>query len=66
MRQVLFEAEDSPVTVLEIRYEYREALVRLGVLPPDNRHTDPLTRRESARGFEDPGFAPDPYRHRDR
>jgi len=66
VRQVLFEAEDSPVTVLEIRYEYREALVRLGVFPPDNRHTDPLTRRESARGFEDPGFAPDPYRHRDR
>ena len=66
VRQVLFEAEDSPVTVLEIRYEYREALVRLGVFPPDNRYTDPLTRRESARGFEDPGFAPDPYRHRDR
>ncbi len=66
VRQVLFDAEDSPSTVLEIRYEYREALVRLGVFPPDNRSTDPLTRRESARGFQEPGFAPDPYRHRDR
>ncbi len=66
VRQVQFDAEDSPATVLEIRYEYREALVRLGVFPPDNRYTDPLTRRESARGFDDPGFAPDPYRHRDR
>jgi len=66
VRQVLFDAEDSPTSVLEIRYEYREALVRLGVCPPDNRRADPLTRRESARGFEEPGFAPDPYRRRDR
>jgi len=62
VRQVRFEAEPSPAAVIDVRYEYREALVRLGVLPgPD----DPLARREGARGFSDTGFAPDPFRRDD-
>ena len=60
VREVSFDAEDSPTTLLEIRYEYHDALVRLGVLPPDGRCGDPLTRREAARGFQDSGFCPDP------
>jgi hypothetical protein len=67
VRQVAFDPEDSPVAHMEIRYEYREALVRLGVLPRyDDRCADALSRRERARGFEEPGFSPDPYRRRPR
>jgi len=63
VRRVAFDAEASPAAVMEIRYEYRDALVRLGVLPrPYVYRSDPLERRERARGFEDLDFAPDPYR----
>jgi hypothetical protein len=62
VRRVRFDAADSPAAVLKTRYEYRDALVRLGVLPqPYAGWEDPLLRRERARGFEDTGFAPDPY-----
>ncbi|HVT61665.1 MAG TPA: hypothetical protein VHR45_25110 [Thermoanaerobaculia bacterium] len=60
VRRVRFHAERSAAACLEIRYEYRPALVKLGLLPPV-RPSDPLQRRERSRGFE-PGFAPDPYR----
>lgn len=60
--RVSFDQEDSPAAVLEVRYEYRDALARLGVVPyPRPRREDPLARREGARGFEDTRFAPDPY-----
>lgn len=63
VRRVPFDAQDSPVAVAELRYEYRDALVRLGVLPRRfARGRDPLQRRERARGFDDIEFAPDPYR----
>lgn len=63
VRKVSFDAESSPAAVMEVRYEYREALARLGVLPrPYARRDDPLERRERARGFDDLDFAPDPYR----
>jgi len=60
VRWVEFEAEAGPAALLEVRYEFRDALVRLGVLPP-LPDRDPLSRRERAGGFEDTGFAPDPY-----
>lgn len=60
IERVRFDAERSAAACLEIRYEYRPALVKLGLLPRV-RPSDPLERRERARGFE-PGFAPDPYR----
>jgi len=60
VERVRFHAERAAAACLEIRYEYRPALVRLGLLPPA-RPSDPLERRERSRGFE-PGFAPDPYR----
>jgi hypothetical protein len=63
VRRVRFDAERHPAAVLEVRYEYRDALVRLGVLPqPFARQDDPLRRRERARGFDDLDFAPDPYK----
>ncbi len=61
VRRIRFEAESSPAAVMEIRYEYHDALVRLGVLPRSYaRWEDPLERRERARGFEDFDFAPSP------
>jgi hypothetical protein len=50
--------EDAPSHTVNIRYEFRPQLVRLGILP-EATVQDPLQRRERARGFE-PGFAPVP------
>ncbi len=63
VERVHFDAEPTPAALLEVRYEYRDALVRLGVLFPPRCGVgeEPLARRERASGFE-PGFAPDPYR----
>ena len=58
---IAFDAEDAPSSVVSLRYEFHDALVRLGVLPCDG---DALARRERARGFAEDGFAPDPYRGR--
>jgi len=62
VREVFFDEEDSPTTVLKVRYEYRDALARLGVVPYPRPRRDDLARREHADGFD--GFAPDPYRGR--
>jgi hypothetical protein len=58
--QVWLELEDAPAQTINVRYEFRPQLVRLGILP-QTRVTDRLQRREGARGFE-PGFAPEPPR----
>ena len=56
--QVRLDLEDAPAQTVNIRYEFRPQLVRLGVLSP--AHTGGrLERRERARGFE-PGFCPEP------
>ena len=57
--QVWLDLEDVPAQAVNIRYEFRPQLVRLGILPGD-RTADALARRERARGFE-PGFSPVPY-----
>ena len=60
--RIPFDAEDSPAAVLNVRYEYHDALVKLGVLPRIMPPCDEgLNRRERASGFQDSGFAPDPY-----
>ena len=53
--EVWLNLEDAPVQTVNIRYEFRPQLVRLGILSPI---PDPLDRRERARGFE-PGFSPE-------
>lgn len=63
VEEVDFEASGAPPTILEMRYEYHDALVRLGVLPrPDSDEDQALVRREHARGFSDQSFCPDPFR----
>ena len=51
-------SEETPAKTVNIRYEFRPQLVRLGVLPATPIASDPLPRRERARGFE-PGFSPE-------
>ncbi len=59
--QVDLELEPAACARVRVRYEYRQELVRLGILPPP----DPvLTRREQATGFADDHFCPDPHRGR--
>jgi len=57
VQQVWLDLEDTPAASVNIRYEFRPQLVRLGIVPPPIQG-DPLRRRERARGFE-PGFAPE-------
>ena len=52
--------ERSPAAEITIRYEYRDALIRLGLLPRYDRDEDALRRRERARGFEDRRYSPEP------
>ena len=52
---VHLELEREPINTVRLRYEFRPALVKLGVLPRGER---PLERRERARGFS--GYCPEP------
>ena len=61
VQQVQLDLEPTPAASVSIRYEYREQLVRLGVLPPTEPAPDRLDRRERARGF-DGTFCPEPRR----
>jgi len=56
VESVHLELEERPAAAVRIRYEFRDQLVRLGVL---GAAPDPLTRREGARGFSG-GYCPDP------
>lgn len=56
VRQVWLDLEQTPAQSIDIRYEFRAQLVRLGILPsPDDR----LRRRERTHGFT-PEFCPVP------
>lgn len=56
--EISLELEETPVQTVNLRYEFRHQLARLGIMPVD-RAADPLTRRERARGFA-PEFSPVP------
>jgi hypothetical protein len=55
--EVRLTLESAAAHAVNIRYEFRPQLVKLGILPAPA--PDPLQRRERSRGF-DPGFAPVP------
>jgi hypothetical protein len=55
---VSLELERDPAAVVRVRYEFREQLVKLGLLPPP-RLLSPLERREGASGFSG-GYCPQP------
>jgi hypothetical protein len=48
-----------PIAGVTIRYEYHDALTRLGILPRPYPQPDPLRRRERATGFEDRRYSPE-------
>lgn len=52
--------ERTPAAEVTIRYEFRDALVRLGLLPRPWRDDGALRRREGARGFEGGPYCPEP------
>jgi hypothetical protein len=55
VERVEFDLDPNPAATLRIRYEFRPALVKLGILPHSRT---PLMRREAARGFA--GYCPEP------
>ena len=57
VRRIRFQSERSPAARVRVRYEYRDALVRLGVLP---QTPDRLARRESSTGFAPAPYCPTP------
>ena len=56
---IKMDLEPRPAGEVTIRYEYRSALVRLGIIPRDYPRPDVLNRRERAQGFE-PKYCPEP------
>lgn len=54
--RVDLELEKNPCQTINYRYEYRSALVRLGVLPAGD---DILNRREGAHGFSGGAYCPE-------
>jgi hypothetical protein len=59
VHEVFLDLEETPAASISIRYEYRQQLVRLGILPAPDDRDGTLARRERARGFL-PGFCPEP------
>lgn len=57
VERVRMELEPNPVQTINLHYEFRNALVKLGVLPQGR---DRLERREHAQGFESPKWCPEP------
>lgn len=62
VRRVHLDLEERAVAHLRLRYEYRQQLVHLGILP-SSEEQEALARRERAHGFSDFEFAPDPFNH---
>jgi hypothetical protein len=60
VRWTYMDLQSRPAGEVTVRYEYREALVRLGIIPRHYPRQDALRRRERSTGFEDRGFSPEP------
>jgi hypothetical protein len=56
---IKMELDSNPAGEVAIRYEYRAALVRLGIIPQSVPRPEVLDRREKAVGF-DPKYCPEP------
>jgi hypothetical protein len=56
---IKMDLDSRPAGEIVIRYEYRAALVRLGIIPRDYPRPNVLDRRERAQGFE-PKYCPQP------
>ena len=54
IERVSVDLDSHPVSTVVVRYEYRNELVKLGVLPKPR--PNPLPRREQGTGFDDMAF----------
>jgi hypothetical protein len=57
---VNLDLQSHPAGEVTIRYEYHDALVRLGIYPRPYPRPDALKRRERSTGFEDRRYSPEP------
>lgn len=57
---VNLDLQSHPAGEVTIRYEYHDALVRLGIYPRPFPRPDVLKRRERSTGFEDRRYSPEP------
>src|SRR5438876_4067910 len=55
---IQMELDRTAAASLNLRYEFRPVLTRLGIFPYEP-NDDPLFRRKHARGFKDTGYCPD-------
>jgi hypothetical protein len=60
VRWINLDLQSHPAGEVMIRYEYHDALVRLGIIPRHYPRQDALRRRERSTGFENRGFSPEP------
>lgn len=60
VRWINMDLERSAAAEVTIRYEYREGLVRLGIIPRSYPNGDVIRRRERSTGFEDRRYSPEP------
>jgi hypothetical protein len=61
VRWVNMDLDSRPAGEISIRYEYRDALMKLGIVPrPYPTYPDPVDRRERSTGFEDRRYSPEP------
>ena len=60
VRWVNLDLQSRAAAEVTIRYEYRDALVRLGIIPRYYPRQDALRRRERSTGFEDRSFSQEP------
>ena len=60
VRWVNMDLDSRPTGEINIRYEYRDGLIRLGIMPRSYPYPDPLDRRERSNGFEDRRYSPEP------
>lgn len=61
VRWVNMDLDSRPAGEISIRYEYRDALIRLGIMPrPYPSYPDSIDRRERSTGFEDRRYSPEP------
>jgi hypothetical protein len=61
VRWINLDLESRPTAEVTVRYEYHDALVRLGIFPrPYYPREDTLRRRERATGFPDRRYSPEP------
>ncbi len=60
VRWINLDLESRPAAEVTIRYEYHDALVRLGIIPRSYPRPDTLRRRERATGFPDRRYSPEP------